>query len=77
MRGGRALVRRHAAHDAAHDRHAQRAPTALNGIAARQSLRREPTRHARHAQQGAVVAGLVALALLGYLLVALLKPEWF
>jgi K+-transporting ATPase KdpF subunit len=24
-----------------------------------------------------VVAGLVALALLGYLLVALLKPEWF
>jgi K+-transporting ATPase KdpF subunit len=24
-----------------------------------------------------VVAGLVALALLGYLVVALLKPEWF
>jgi K+-transporting ATPase KdpF subunit len=24
-----------------------------------------------------LVAGLVALALLGYLLVALLKPEWF
>ncbi len=24
-----------------------------------------------------VVAGVVALALLGYLLVALLKPEWF
>ena len=24
-----------------------------------------------------VVAGLVALALLGYLIVALLKPEWF
>lgn len=24
-----------------------------------------------------LVAGLVALALLGYLMVALLKPEWF
>lgn len=24
-----------------------------------------------------VVAGLIALALLGYLVVALLKPEWF
>jgi K+-transporting ATPase KdpF subunit len=24
-----------------------------------------------------IVAGLVALALLGYLVVALLKPEWF
>lgn len=24
-----------------------------------------------------LIAGLVALALLGYLLVALLKPEWF
>mgnify|MGYP001487073800 CR=1 FL=1 len=24
-----------------------------------------------------IVAGLVALALLGYLIVALLKPEWF
>jgi len=24
-----------------------------------------------------IIAGLVALALLGYLMVALLKPEWF
>ncbi len=24
-----------------------------------------------------IVAGLIALALLGYLVVALLKPEWF
>lgn len=24
-----------------------------------------------------IIAGLVALALLGYLIVALLKPEWF